>query len=388
MKKSGVFWTIALLLTLLAAGCSSAKPNTENVVAVGHVAALSGDLALWGQAEKNALTLTVEKINAAGGVAGKQLKIISYDTRGDAAETAKAAQRLLVHDRVVAIIGPAQSSNAIVMSAVTEPAKIPFIATAATSPKATFDPVANTVRGYAFRAGFVDSYQGSVAAQFAGRELKAKSAAVVYDAGSEYSTVLAAFFVKQFVKQGGKVLANEAFRANDTDFRPLLTKVDQDEPAVIFVPTLHKEAALLVKQARGLGMKAKIIGGDGWSNPEILTLGGAALEGTYFIAQTGLGDPAIGSFVAEYRSKFGQDPVLPNAMLAVDGLMMLIEAIKKADGTDPVKIARQLATLKDTQVLTGRLSIDPLTNSPQNRSAVVQEIRGGQFVYRTKIAAD
>lgn len=84
------------------------------------------------------------------------------------------------------------------------------------------------MRGYAFRAGFIDSYQGSVAAQFAGRELKAKTAAVLYDAGSEYSTVLAAFFAKQFVKQGGKVLANEAFRANSTDFRPLLTKVDQD----------------------------------------------------------------------------------------------------------------------------------------------------------------
>ena len=388
MKKSGVFWTIALLLTLLVSGCSGAKPHTDQFLAVGHVAALSGDLALWGQAEKNALSMAVEKINAAGGVAGKQLKIISYDTRGDAAETAKAAQRLLVHDRVVAIIGPAQSSNAIVMSAVTEPAKTPFIATAATSPKATFDPVANTVRGYAFRAGFIDSYQGSVAAHFAGRDLKAKTAAVLYDAGSEYSTVLAAYFAKQFAKQGGKVLANEAFRANETDFRPLLTKVDQDEPAVIFVPTLHKEAALLVKQARDLGIKAKIIGGDGWSNPEILALGGAALEGTYFVAQTGMGDPTIQSFIAEYRGKFGQDPVLPNAALAVDSLLMLVEAVKKADSADPVKIARQLAALRDTPVLTGRLSIDPLTNSPQNRSAVVQEIRDGQFVFTTKIASD
>ena len=388
MKKSIVFWAIGLSLAMAVAGCSGMKPEAGQVITVGHVAALSGDLALWGQAEKNALSLMVEKINAAGGVAGKQLKIVSYDTRGDAAETAKVAQRLLVRDRAVAIIGPAQSSNAIVMSAVTEPAKTPFIATAASSPKATFDPQANTVRGYAFRAGFIDSYQGSVAARFALRELKAKTAAVVYDAGSEYSTVLADYFAKQYVRQGGKLLANEAFRTNETDFRPLLAKVVQDEPAVIFVPTLHKQAALLVKQARDLGIKAKIIGGDGWSNPEILTLGGPALDGTYFVVQTGLGDPDIQSFVAEYRNRYGQDPVLPNAALAADGLLMLVEAIKKADGADPVKIARQLATLRDMPAVTGRLSIDPLTNSPQNRSAVVQEIRAGRVVFSTKIAAE
>ena len=388
MKKSIVFWAIGLSLAMAVAGCSGMKPEAGQVITVGHVAALSGDLALWGQAEKNALSLMVEKINAAGGVAGKQLKIVSYDTRGDAAETAKVAQRLLVRDRAVAIIGPAQSSNAIVMSAVTEPAKTPFIATAASSPKATFDPQANTVRGYAFRAGFIDSYQGSVAARFALRELKAKTAAVVYDAGSEYSTVLADYFAKQYVRQGGKLLANEAFRTNETDFRPLLAKVVQDEPAVIFVPTLHKQAALLVKQARDLGIKAKIIGGDGWSNPEILTLGGPALDGTYFVVQTGLGDPDIQTFVAEYRNRYGQDPVLPNAALAADGLLMLVEAIKKADGADPVKIARQLATLRDMPAVTGRLSIDPLTNSPQNRSAVVQEIRAGKVVFSTKIAAE
>ena len=388
MKKSIVFWAIGLSLAMAVAGCSGMKPEAGQVITVGHVAALSGDLALWGQAEKNALSLMVEKINAAGGVAGKQLKIVSYDTRGDAAETAKVAQRLLVRDRAVAIIGPAQSSNAIVMSAVTEPAKTPFIATAASSPKATFDPQANTVRGYAFRAGFIDSYQGSVAARFALRELKAKTAAVVYDAGSEYSTVLADYFAKQYVRQGGKLLANEAFRTNETDFRPLLAKVVQDEPAVIFVPTLHKQAALLVKQARDLGIKAKIIGGDGWSNPEILTLGGPALDGTYFVVQTGLGDPDIQSFVAEYRNRYGQDPVLPNAALAADGLLMLVEAIKKADGADPVKIARQLAKLRDMPAVTGRLSIDPLTNSPQNRSAVVQEIRAGKVVFSTKIAAE
>ena len=388
MKNVNLVSLIAIVLTVVLAGCSSEKPNAGQLIIIGHVAPLSGELSLWGQAEKNALSLTVDKLNAAGGVAGKQLKIITYDTRGDAAETAKAAQRLIVHDRVVAIIGPGQNSSAIVMNAVSEPAKVPFIATAATSPQVTQDPSANKVRVYAFQAGFIDSYQGTVAARFAKKELKVKTAAVVYDASSQYSSQLAAFFASEFAKQGGKVFASEAFQANATDFRSLLNKVNQDNPAVVFAPTQHKEAALLLKQARDLGITAKFIGGDGWSHPDILALGGAALDGSFFVAQTGFGDPAIQAFGAEYRSKFGQEPVLPNAALAVDGLLMLVEAIKKTDSAEPAKIAAQLSAIKDLPVLTGKLTVDSLTHSPQNRAAVVQEIRAGKFVFTTKITGD
>lgn len=388
MKKGRWTCLVAILLMLGLAGCSGGTPKQEPFIIIGHVAALSGDLSLWGQAEKNALEMTADKINAAGGVAGKKLKIISYDNRGDASETVKVAQRLIGHDRAVAIIGPAQSSGAIVINSVMEPAKVAFIATAATSPKVTLDVNVNQVKPYAFRAGFIDSQQGTAAARFAGHQLKAKTAAVIYDASSEYSSGLAAFFATQFTKQGGKILANEAFKTNDTDFRPMLNRINQENPAVVFVPTLHKEAALLIKLARDMGMTARFIGGDGWSHPDILSLGGTALDGSYFIAQTALDDPDIQPFIAEYRGKFGQEPILPNAVLAADSLLMLVQAVQQAAGADPLKIAGQLSAITDLPVSAGKLSMDAKTHSPTNKTVVVQQIQAGKIVFFHKISGD
>ncbi len=388
MAKGRLTCMIAIVFVLSLTGCSGGTAKQEQGVVIGHVAALTGDLSRWGQAEKNALEITAAKLNASGGVAGKKIRIISYDTRGDASETVKAAQRLIGHDRVSAIIGPAQSSAAIVMNAVMEPAKVPFIATTAASPKVTLDVNTAKVKAYAFCAGFSDSWQGTVAARFAGQQLNAKTAAVIHDAGAAQSSVSAASFATQFVKQGGKVLSNEAFKANDTDFRPILNRVLAENPTVVFVPTLHKEAALLVKQARDLGLTAKFIGGDGWSHPDILTLGGQAMDGAYFVTQTGLGDPDIQAFIAEYRSKFGQEPILPNAVLAAEGLLIVVQAMQKAASSDPVKIADQMATLTDVTVLTGKLTMDTGTHGPLAKSAVVQQIQAGKIVFSHKLAGD
>ena len=388
MAKVRLTSLIAIVIVLSLTGCSGGTTKPEQGIVIGHVAALTGDLSIGGQAEKNALEITAAKLNASGGVAGKKIKIISYDSRGDASETVKAAQRLISHDRVSAIIGPAQSSGAIVMNAVMEPAKVPFIATTVTSPKVTFDVNTGKIKPYAFCAGFSDSWQGTVAARFAGQQLKAKTAAVIHDGESEQSSVSAASFATQFVKQGGKVLTNEAFKANDTDFRPILNRINQENPAVVFVPTLHKAAALLIKQARDLGMTTRFIGGDGWNHPDILTLGGQAMDGSYFVAQTGLADPELQVFITEYRSKFGQEPLLPNAMLAAEGLMIVVQAMQKAASSDPVKIADQMAVLADATVLTGKLTMDAGTHGPMMKSAVVQQIQAGKIVFSHKLTGD
>ena len=388
MAKVGSTCLIAIIVVLGLTGCSAGTAIQEQGIVIGHVAALTGDLSPLGQAEKNALEITAAKLNANGGVAGKKIRIISHDTRGDVSDTVKAAQRLVSHDRVLAIVGPSQTSGAIVMNAVMEPAKVPFIATTVTSPKVTIDANTGKVKAYAFCAGFSDSWQGAVAARFAGQQLKAKTAAVIYDAAVEASSVSAAYFVTHFVKQGGKVLANETFKATDTDFRPILNRLLVENPAVVFVPTQHKEAALLVKQARDLGLKAQFIGGDGWSHPDILTLGGQAMDGVYFVSHTSLDDPDIQSFITEYRNKYGQEPILPNAVLAADGLLIVVQAMQKAAGTDPVKIAEQMAMLNDVTVLTGKLTMEAETHGPIAKSAVVQQILAGKFVFSYKLTSD
>lgn len=374
-----------ILIAALAAGCGGNDPKAADVIKIGHAVALTGDSSMWGQAEKNALEMEIDKINKAGGVLGKKLQLIAYDTRADATEAVNVTKRLVSQDKVSAIIGPGQSGVAIAMTSVTEPGKVPFIATTATNPKVTVDDKTNKVRAYAFRTCFIDPFQGTVAAQFAIKDLKAKNAAIIYDVGSDYSAFLGKYFIEEFNKQKGKIVANEAFRSNELDFRAILGKIKLANPDVVFVPTMQKEAALILKQARDLGITAKFVGGDGWGSPDIITLGGSAVEGSYFVNLASIDDPDIQTFIKDYKERFKQEPVLPNPVMAIDGLMAIVEAIKKANSTDPAKITEQLIQIKDLPVLTGKLTIDPVTHNPLNKPAVIQEIKGGKFIFKTKV---
>lgn len=373
------------VFTLALVGCGGTDAKKDDVIKIGHAVALTGDSSMWGISEKNALEMEIEKINAAGGVIGKKLQLIAYDTRADATEGVNVTKRLVSQDKVTAIIGPGQSGVAIAMSSVTEPGKVPMIGTTPTNPKVTVDDKTNKVRKYSFRTCFIDPFQGTVAAQFATKELKAKTAAVIYDVGSDYSSWLGKYFVEEFTKQGGKVANNEAFRSGELDYRAILGKVKQSNPDVIFIPTMQKEAALVMKQARDLGITAKFLGGDGWGSPDLITLGGSAVEGSYFVNLASLDDPDIQKWIADYKTKYKQDPVLPNPVMAVDGLLAVVDAIKKTNSADPVKVAEQLEKTKDLQVLTGKLTIDPATHNPLNKPAVMQEVKNGKFVFKSKV---
>lgn len=384
MKSKWVALAILAVFALTLVGCGG-DAKKDDVIKIGHAVALTGDSSMWGISEKNALEMEIAKINAAGGVLGKKLQLIAYDTRADATEAVNVTKRLVSQDKVAAIIGPGQSGVAIAMSSVTEPGKVPMIGTTPTNPKVTVDDKTNQVRKYSFRTCFIDPFQGTVAAQFAVKELKAKTAAVVYDVGSDYSSWLGKYFIEEFTKQGGKVVNNEAFRSGELDFRAILGKVKQANPDVIFIPTMQKEAALVMKQARDLGLTAKFLGGDGWGSPDLITLGGSAVEGSYFVNLASLDDPDIQKWIADYKAKYNQEPVLPNPVMAVDGLLAVVDAIKKANSTDPAKIAEQLEKTKDLPVLTGKLTIDPATHNPLNKPAIMQEVKGGKFIFKSKV---
>ena len=390
MMKTSKWIALALMavFALALAGCGGGDAKKDDVIKIGHAVALTGDSSMWGISEKNALEMEIEKINAAGGVLGKKLQLIAYDTRADATEAVNVTKRLVSQDKVSAIIGGAQSGVAIAMSSVTEPGKVPLVGTTPTNPKVTVDDKTNKVRQYSFRTCFIDPFQGTVAAQFAVKELNAKTAAVVYDVGSDYSSWLGKYFVEEFTKQGGKIVNNEAFRSGELDFRAILGKVKQSNPDVLFIPTMQKEAALVMKQARDLGITGKFLGGDGWGSPDLITLGGSAVEGAYFVNLASLDDPDIQKWIADYKAKYKQEPVLPNPVMAVDGLLAVVDSIKKANSTEPAKIAEQLAKVKDLPVLTGKLTIDPATHNPLNKPAVMQEVKGGKFVFKSKVVTE
>ncbi|NCC59059.1 MAG: ABC transporter substrate-binding protein, partial [Synergistales bacterium] len=295
MKKIAVVLAAVMVFVLAGAVCA------QDVISIGHTVSLTGGASMWGQSEARALDMLAKKINDAGGVLGKKIEFVRYDNRNDGVEAVNVARRL-VSDGVVAVIGPAQSGNSIASAPVFERGKIPMVVTTATNPYVTIDQRSGKVRPYAFRPCFIDPFQGTVAARFAVTDLGAKKGAILYDVGSDYGQWLAKYFEEAFVEKGGTIVAKEAFRTDELDYRAQLGKIKELTPDVIFIPTSQKEAAMAAKQARDLGIEAVLLGTDNWGSPDLIELGGSAIDGGYFVNLADLADPDIQDFVAEYKA--------------------------------------------------------------------------------------
>ena len=367
MKKIAVVLAAVMVFVLAGAVCA------QEVISIGHTVSLTGGASMWGQSEARALDMLAKKINDAGGVLGKKIEFVRYDNRNDGVEAENVARRL-VSDGVVAVIGPAQSGNSIASAPVFERGKIPMVVTTATNPYVTIDQRSGKVRPYAFRPCFIDPFQGTVAARFAVTDLGAKKGAILYDVGSDYGQWLAKYFEEAFVEKGGTIVAKEAFRTDELDYRAQLGKIKELTPDVIFIPTSQKEAAMAAKQARDLGIEAVLLGTDNWGSPDLIELGGSAIDGGYFVNLADLADPDIQDFVAEYKALFGEEPVLPNPVMAQDALIMIVEALKAAGSTDGEKLADALANLKDIKVTSGPLTINPEDHNPLDKPAVIQQV--------------
>ncbi len=367
MRKTTVLLGVLMIFALTTSAMAA------DVVKIGHTVSLTGGASMWGQSEARALDMLVKKINAEGGVLGKQIEFVRYDNRNDAVESVNVARRL-VSDGVIAVIGPAQSGNSIATAPVLEKAKIPMVVTTATNPFVTIDQKTEKVRPFAFRPCFIDPFQGTVAARFAITDLGARKGAILYDVGSDYGQWLAKYFEEAFIAKGGAIVAKEAFRTDELDYRAQLGKIKDLAPDVIFIPTSQKEAAMAAKQARDIGIGATLLGTDNWGSPDLIDLGGSAIDGGYFVNLTDLADPDIQDFVAEYKATYGEDPVLPNPVMAQDALIMIVEALKTAGSTDGEKLAEALANLKDIQVTSGVLTISPEDHNPLDKPAVIQQV--------------
>jgi branched-chain amino acid transport system substrate-binding protein len=365
-------------LALVMVGCGN-KSGKGDVIKIGSFAALSGDQAVWGQADVNGLKFTAEQINKAGGILGKQIEIVSYDDKGDQLEAVNAVKRLINDDKVCAIIGCNSSGRNIAVAPVAEESKVPVVSTFATNPRVTV-PEAGKIMKYTFRVCYIDPYAGDVLARYAYNDLKAKKAAVLYEISSDYSVGMRDFFKQSWQKLGGTVVADEAFKTGDVDFRAQLTKIKESKPDVIVMPILYKEVALSAKQARDLGIKATMLGGDGWPSSALLEMAGDAVEGSYFVNHGDVDAPNVQEWRKQYKEFFKKDIEI-NSILGHDAMIMLKAAIEKAGKADPQAIRDALEATKDVQVFTGNISIDPATHNPVGKSASIINIKDKKFVF-------
>ena len=382
MKKI-VAMLLVLVLSFTLAGCGGGGGDGD-VVNIGWIGSLTGPQALWGQCEWATVQMFFEEINEAGGINGKTFHPIGLDSRGEPEEAVNAARRL-VDQGVIAVIGPNASRQAIPVGDVLVEAKVPGVSTVATNPRVTIDDNGN-VKPYYFRVCFIDPYQGAVAAGFSFDELGARTAAVLYSVGDDYSTGISEFFRAEFISKGGTIVADEAFVEADVDFRPQLTAIRDSNPDVIFMPFAYMQVALAANQARELGITATLIGTDTWPSEELLTMAADAIEGSFFVNHLDFADPDVQDFRNAYMAS-SFNPEAPNGIapelngfMAWDAATMVVEAIKKSGSFDPSDIARAMSTI-DFQGLTGRIEIDPTTHNPGSKHAAIKTIQNGEYVF-------
>jgi len=376
----------ALLSPMLALGLGGwmAKAAPSDPIKIGQVVTLTGSGAPWGIPEFNALKDEAARINAAGGILGRQVQIIAYDYKGDQLEAINVTKRL-IGDGVVGIIGPGSSGSAIAMAPVTDAAGIPFITTGATNPKVTVHVDSKKVIRTAFRSSLFDPFLGPAAAQFELKDLKLKTCAIIVDIGSEFSLGLDQYFQETFIKGGGKIVGREAFRSGEMDFRAILGKIKASKPDMIYMPVDMGATVLLVKQARSLGIKSVLFASSS-DTPDFPRLAGSASEGCYVSGLARSQDPSISGWIDAYIKQYKQIPILPNCVLAVDAMRMYLGAIQSAKSTEPSKLITALENLKNVPTLTGRLTMNPTTHNPLDMSCVVEVIKGENIKFIKRIS--
>lgn len=371
------------MFALAATGCGGS--TSSDTIKLGANLEMTGTNATFGQSATNGAKLAIKEVNAKGGVLGKKISLVVADNKSEAAEAANAMQKLISQDKVLGVIAPIASSSVIAGAQVNMDAKVLAISPTASNPKVTVDPATGKTRDYLFRAAFIDPFQGSVMANFATKTLKAKTAALYIDNSSDYAKGLGQFFKETFIKNGGTIVAEEAYLAKDTDFKSTLTKIKATNPDIVFVPGYYQEVGMIVKQGREIGIKAAILGGDGWDSAKLPEIAGAeALNNTFFANHYSPDDnsPAIKTFVDAYKAEYGETPDA-FAALSYDATMMIIEAIKRAGSEDTVKIKDELAKTKDYQAVSGVITLNDTHDAV--KSAVVIEMKDGKQTFKEKI---
>ncbi|NLI92889.1 MAG: ABC transporter substrate-binding protein [Peptococcaceae bacterium] len=380
-KKIFTYAFVALMCLALVVGCSPKAPAPDatkaaDVIKIGGNFELTGGVAEFGKKGEMGAKLAIKEANAKGGILGKKIEYVGADNKSEASESTLATTKLVTQDKVVGIIGPMTSTNTLAAVQVLNDNKVPLITPTGTNATVTVK-ADGTLNKWMFRACFIDPFQGEVAANFAIDQLKSTKASIIIDQKSDYAKGLAASFKETFEKAGKQVISTEQYVAGqDKDFRSILTNIKAKNPDVIFVPGYYGEVGLIVKQARDLGMKMAMLGGDGWGDDKLLDIAGKdSLNNTFYVDHVASDDPALAAFAASFKAEYNQD-INSFAVLGYDAAKMMIAAIEKAGSTDTAKIQAALETMSGFKGVSGESTIDPKTHNPKKSASIIKFVDG------------
>jgi len=354
-----------------------AKP-ADDVILLGEVGSLTGSEAAFGISTRDGIAMAIDEANEAGGVKGKKLAVRVYDDQSKPEEAASAVTRLITQDKVLVILGEVASSNSLAMAPKAQEAKIPMISPSSTNPKVT------EVGDYIFRVCFIDPFQGYVMARYSRDELKHKDVAILTDKKSAYSEGLTDVFKRKFTEMGGKIVVVESYAKGDTDFRAQLTNIKKLKPQGLYIPGYYQDVANIAEQARELGLKVTMMGGDGWDSAKLFELGGSAVDGSYVSNHYSPEDPSpvVQNFIAKYKAKYGGVPD-SLAALGYDAASVAIAAMKRAPDLSGPALRDEIAKTKDFPGVAGTISINEKRDAV--KPAVVLKVEDGKFKYVTTV---
>lgn len=374
MKKISLILALVLVLSLAFTGCS--KPaEVADTIKVGVFEPITGANAGGGALEVEGIKLANKLYPE---VLGKKVELVIVDNKSEKVDAASAAARLVEKEKVVAIIGSWGSSLSMAAGDIVKNAKIPTVGASCTNPLVTLN------NDYYFRVCFIDPFQGTVMANYAFNKLGAKKAAIIQEVSNDYSVGLAKFFVDAFKVLTGDdncIVATSNYNTGDQDFTAQLTNIKAANPEVIFAPGNFTESALLISQAKQLGINVPIIGGDTWETPEFIDIGKDAVEGAVFSTFFATEQPITNEskvFLDEYRKEFKKEPAAVTA-LGYDAYILILDAIERANSAEPTAIRDEIAKTVNFEGSAGFVTLDE--NGDAVKDAVIKVVKDGKFTY-------
>jgi branched-chain amino acid transport system substrate-binding protein len=335
-------------------------------IKVGHYGSMTGAEATFGQSTDKGIRLAIEEINAKGGINGRPIELITYDTKGDSGEAGKAVTRLISSDKVVAVIGEVASSLSLAGGAVCQQYGVPMISPSSTNPRVTMG------RDFVFRVCFTDDFQAFALAKFVKENLKLTKVAILYDQKQAYSKGLRDEFTKSFTRMSGTIVIDQAYSGGDQDFSAQLAAIASANPEILLVPGYYTDGAAIAIQARKKGIKVPMLGGDGWDSEQLGKIAGDAIVGSYYSNHSAPDQPDMKDFVEKYRKKY--DGQMPDALggLGYDAANLLAQSMTTAKSLDGKDIRDAIAGTTNFPGVTGNISIDKNRNA--SKAAVIVQM--------------
>jgi len=358
MRKSLMLLLAALLIfTISLAGCAKSDSNQPaaggDVIKIGFLGAKTGGHAMFGLGTLKGIEMAVKEVNAQGGVLGKKLELVADDHGSKQEEMASITQKYIERDKVVAIIGDPTTGGTKTAAPIAQENKVVILSAGSTGPGVV------EIGDYVFRDTLLDSVAGPATMDFVVNEKGWKNVALITSINNDYSVGLSKIFKDAIVKAGGTVVIEENIQDGDTDFSGIVTKIKGANPDVIVFSGYYTEGGLIMKEVRRQGMNDIVmVGGDGLQGPDFFKLGEDAVVGS--ISYAGFSPeqptPTTEAFIKKFQAEYnGELPDLFSAQ-GYDAVMLIVEAMKKANSTDPQEFHKTLAQIKNYEGVSGNIS--------------------------------